>query len=91
VLIAAGGFQAGRAWAAAAAIVLLSLGFLGLAHALLETIAGKSRRRDRNLAPGLRGVTALAATAVVLLAALVAAAVWLPGSDVVDALLRGTT
>ena len=91
VLIAAGGFQAGRAWAAAAAVVLLSLGFLGLAHALLETIAGKSRRRDRNLALGLRGVTALTATAVVLLAALVAAAVWLPGSDVVDALLRGAT
>ena len=33
VLIVAGGFQAGRTWAAAAAALLLALGFLGLAHA----------------------------------------------------------
>ena len=46
VLIVAGGFQAGRPWAAAAAAVLLALGFLGLAHALLETTVGKRRRRD---------------------------------------------
>lgn len=89
VLIAAGGFQAGRSWAAAAAVLLLSLGFLGLAHALLETTAGKSRRRDRRRAPGLRGVAVLTAAAVVLLALLVGAGIWLPGSDIVDALMRG--
>jgi hypothetical protein len=40
---------------------------------------------------GLRGVTALAAVSVVLLLALTAVAVRLPGSEVVDALLRGAS
>jgi len=85
VLIVASGFRAGRPWAAGAATVLLALGFLGLLHALLETTVGKARRR--NASPrGLRGVVALAAVSVVLLLALAAAAVWLPGADVVDSL-----
>ncbi len=54
VLIVAGGFQVGRPWAAGAAAILLALGFLGLAHALIETTIGKPRRRDRDAAPGLR-------------------------------------
>ena len=89
VLIIAGGFQAGRSWAAAAATVLLALGFLGLVHALIETTAGKGGRRDPALAPGLRSVTALTRVSVVLLAGLTLAAVWLPGSDIVQALTRG--
>ncbi len=51
VLIVAGGFQVGRPWAAAAAAILLALGFLGLAHALIDTVAGKPRRRDRRDGP----------------------------------------
>jgi hydrogenase-4 component F len=89
VLIVAGGFQAGRPWAAAAMALLLALGFLGLAHALLETTAGKARRR-RPRASGLRTVTALASVSVVLLLALTAAAAWLPGTALVDALVEGT-
>jgi len=89
VLIVAGGFQAGRPWAAAAATVLLALGFLGLAHALLETTAGKARRRDTAEAPGLRGVVALTAVSVVLLLALAGAGLWLPQTELVEALLRG--
>jgi hydrogenase-4 component F len=89
VLILAGGFQAGYPWAAAAATVLLALGFLGLAHALIETTAGKSRRRERGAVPGLRGVTVLASASVFLLLALVAAAFWLPGSEFVAALAKG--
>ncbi len=89
VLIVAGGFQAGRPWAAAAATVLLAIGFLGLAHALLETTAGKARRRDTAEAPGLRGVVALAAVSVVLLLALAGAGLWLPETELVQALLRG--
>ena len=52
MLIVAGGFQAGRAWAAAAPRVLLALGFLGLAHALIETTVGKPHRRDRDAGAG---------------------------------------
>ena len=50
VLIVAGGFQAGRPWAAAATALLLALGFLGLAHALIETTGGKAHRRDHRSA-----------------------------------------
>ena len=90
VLIVAGGFEAGRSWAAAAARVLLALGFLGLAHALIETTAGKGRRRDAALAPGLRGVVAL--TARLGRAARSGSpppALWLPGTELVEALAKG--
>jgi hydrogenase-4 component F len=90
LLIVAGGFQAGRSWAAAATALLLALGFLGLAHALLETTAGKSRRREQPTR-GLRTLAGIAGVSVVLLLALTAAAAWLPGSDLVEALLRGTS
>jgi hydrogenase-4 component F len=88
VLIVAGGFAAGRPWTAAAAAVLLALGFLGLAHTLLETVAGKAHARE-SAAPGLRGVVLLTGAAVPCLLALTAAAVWLPGSAVVHALVEG--
>ena len=41
ILIIAGGFQAGHAWAAASA-ALLALGFVGLTHALVETTGGRT-------------------------------------------------
>jgi hydrogenase-4 component F len=85
VLIVAGGFQAGRAWAAAAAALLLGLGFLGLAHNLLETAAGKARRREGG-APGLRSLAVLTGVSALLLLGLALAALWLPGTDLVDAL-----
>jgi len=88
VLIVAGGFQAGRPWAAAATALLLALGFLGLAHALIEATGGRRRRRVE-AAAGVRTLGALAGASVVLLLALTAAAVWLPGSDLVDALAKG--
>jgi hydrogenase-4 component F len=90
VLIIAGGFEAGRAWEAAAAAGLLALGFLGLGHALLETIAGRTHRRAPGSPIGLRTVVALTAVATVALLALTAAAPWLPGSEIVDALLETT-
>jgi hydrogenase-4 component F len=90
VLIVAGGFEAGRSWEAAAAAALLALGFLGLGHALLETIAGRTHRRAPGSPVGLRTVVALTAVATVALLALTAAAPWLPGSEIVDALLETT-
>ena len=89
VLIIAGGFEAGRSWAAAGATALLALGFLGLAHALLESTFGKARRRDRSRPAGLHGVTALTGVSTCLLLGLAAAALWLPGAAIVDALLKG--
>jgi hydrogenase-4 component F len=89
VLIVAGGFQAGRPWAASATALLLALGFLGLAHALIETTAGDSPPREHGPVAGLRGVTVLTAVSVVLLLGLAVAAVALPGSALVDALVRG--
>ena len=88
VLIVAGGFQAGRPWSAALAALLTALGFLGLAHTMIETIAGK-RLSGRRAATGLRTVVALGAVSTVLLLGLTGAALWLPGSDIVKALAQG--
>jgi hydrogenase-4 component F len=87
VLIIAGGFAAGRTWEAAAAAILLALGFLGLGHALLETIAGKSHRRAPDPPVGLRTVVALTAVAAVVLLTLTVLAPWLPSSELVEAML----
>jgi hydrogenase-4 component F len=89
VLIVAGGFQAGRTWAAVAAAIVLALGFIGLMHSLIETTAGKARRRDAGLVPGLGGVAVATAVALTLSAALAGGAFWLPGSHLVEALARG--
>jgi hydrogenase-4 component F len=89
VLIVAGGFAAGRPWTAAATAALLALGFLGLAQALIATLAGRARRRGKPAPPGLRGVRVLTGFAVVCLLGLTAASLWLPGSAIARALVRG--
>ena len=91
VMIVAGGFAAGRPWTAAACAALLALGFLGLAHALIETTAGRSGpgAAGSGKPHGLRPVVVLASVAGVGLLALTAAAVLIPGSDFAYALLRG--
>jgi hydrogenase-4 component F len=89
VLIVAGGFQAARAWPAGIAAALLALGFLGLAHALVEITVGRARGRPRSRAPRARGLAALAGVSLALLLCLTAVAPWLPGSELVDALARG--
>jgi hydrogenase-4 component F len=90
VLIIAGGFAAGRPWTAGIAAALLALGFLGLAQALIELVAGKARARGSGATvPGLRGAALLGGVSVVLLAVLTAAAFWLPGSDLARALAQG--
>jgi hydrogenase-4 component F len=89
ILIVAGGFDAGNGWAASAAAVLLALGFLGLAHALMDTTGGKAHRRDPAHAPGLRLVVVLGSIATVLLLGLACVAFWLPGTGIVEALVEG--
>ncbi len=90
ILVIAGGFQAGHPWAATGTAALLALGFVGLAHALIEVTGGRAHRRDRSRAPGLRPVVALASVATVILLALAVAAFWLPDTDIVEALALGT-
>ena len=89
LLIVAGGFQAGRPWSAGLAIVLLGLAFVGLVHSLIETTAGKAHRRDIGVPPGLRSVGLLAAVCLVLLAVLAGVALWLPGTHLSEALVKG--
>ncbi len=89
VLIVAGGFQAGRPWEAGLAALLLALGFLGLAHALLETTLGAAQRRAGESVPGLRRLTVVAAATLIALLALTAVSPWLPGSDLVTSFLPG--
>jgi hydrogenase-4 component F len=87
VLIVAGGFQSGRPWVATVAAALLGLGFLGLAHALIETTVGAARRGRRPVRVG--ALAAVAVVATVALLALTLAAPLLPGSELVTALQDG--
>jgi hydrogenase-4 component F len=89
VLIVAGGFEAGRGWAAGIAALLLALGFLGLAHALIETTVGRTRTRLRTPRERRPALAALAAVSLLLLLCLTALAPWLPGSELVDTLVQG--
>jgi len=91
LMILAGGYEAGWAWAAAAATVLLALGFVGLMHSLIETTVGSPHQRTHGQIPGLRALGPLTAISAALLLALAAAAPWLPGTAVVDALVKGIT
>jgi hydrogenase-4 component F len=89
VLIVAGGFEAGRGWPAGIAALLLALGFLGLAHALIETTVGRARTRLGTPPQRRPALTALAAVSLLLLLCLTALAPWLPGSELVDTLAQG--
>lgn len=89
VLIVAGGFQAGRGWVAGIAAVLLALGFLGLAHALIETTVGRPRGRSAERAPGRRGLAILTGVSLALMLALALVGAWLPASNLVDVLSEG--
>jgi hydrogenase-4 component F len=89
ILVIAGGFEAGRSWAAAGTAIMLALGFVGLAHALVETTGGRPRRRDRAQLPGILALSVLGAAATLMLLVLAGAAFWLPDTDIVEALLRG--
>jgi hydrogenase-4 component F len=89
LMVALGGVRAGYTAAAVVALILLALGFLGLCHALIEEVAGRRRGRRPGNPPARRPVAWLAAGSLVLLPALAAAALALPGSAIADALVRG--
>jgi hydrogenase-4 component F len=91
VMILLGGMEAGLLVVVAIATVLLALGFLGLAQALIEALLGGRRRRGAGVNPrSARAVGLLAGVATVALLGVTVAAYALPGSSLVEALMRGS-
>jgi hydrogenase-4 component F len=89
VLILLGGLAAGHVVVVAVAAGLLSLGFLGLAHALIEGVAGDgpaTPRRHRRTERRLAALTGLVACALL---ALSATAYALPESGLIRDLMQG--
>lgn len=87
VLILAGGVAGGLAWVSAVAAVLLALGFLGVAHVLIDGLAGRPSGRPPRGARSVLQIGILTGVAVAAQAALVVAAYRLPGSELVGTFL----
>ncbi|MHB0980134.1 MAG: proton-conducting transporter transmembrane domain-containing protein [Thermoleophilia bacterium] len=86
VLILMGGFMSGHTLSAAAAALLLSLGFLGLAQSLVEGLLARGRSTRSGAVRGAREVKWIGMVSAVVLALLALAAPWLPDSVVVHSL-----
>ncbi len=88
VMILLGGMDAGLIGVSSIAAVLLALGFLGLAHALLEGLLGTKRGPHPRPSRSAQAVALLCGATALALIALTVAAYALPGSDIVAALMR---
>jgi hydrogenase-4 component F len=82
-----GGFVAGNTVAASLAAALLALGFLGLIHALIEAMAGRSAARASVRIPG-RQIAPVTIVFLIGLIALAGGAMTAPHSSIVEALAR---
>lgn len=91
LLILAGGIAAGHLVVALIAAALLALGFLGLAHALIEGLLGGEHHRPWRRGRSIRTAERLAWTMGFGLLALSACAYLLPGSTAVRMLMGGLT
>jgi hydrogenase-4 component F len=90
LMILLAGIDAGLLAVSTVAAILLALGFLGLAHALLEGLfGGRGRRGTGPRSRSARAVALLTGVAVAALAAVTVAAYLLPGSGLVEGLTRG--
>ncbi|MGH2975800.1 MAG: proton-conducting transporter membrane subunit [Solirubrobacterales bacterium] len=87
VMILLGGMDAGLMAVSSIAATLLALGFLGLAHALLEGLMGERRGPRLRPSRSAQAIGILSGAAALALLALTVAAYALPGSDVVAALM----
>lgn len=88
LMILLGGMEAGLMAVSAVAAVLLALGFLGLAHALLEGLMGERRGPRFRPSRSAQAIGVLAGAAAVALLGLTIVAYALPGSEIVAALMR---
>jgi hydrogenase-4 component F len=87
VMILLGGMDAGLLGVSSVAAILLALGFLGLAHALIEGLLGDRKRGGARPSPrSARAVALLGSVAAAALLALTVTAYALPGSELVAAL-----
>jgi hydrogenase-4 component F len=84
-----GGIEAGRTTVVVVAATLLAAGFLGLAHVLIEGLVGRPRGHRREAPVAMTELRWLVAGSALLLAAISAAALLLPGSGVIEAIARG--
>jgi hydrogenase-4 component F len=82
-----GGFVSGNTVAASLAAALLALGFLGLIHALIEAMAGRSSTGPRVRIPA-RQTAPVTVVFLIGLIAVAAGAVAVPHSSLVEALAR---
>ncbi len=91
MLVLWGAAQAGLAWVAVVAALLLALGFLGMGHALVESLGGRPSGRRPSGPRGTRLVLALTCASVAVLLALTALAHRLPDSALVLSLFGGSS
>jgi len=89
LLILLGGLAAGEPAVTIAAAALLALGFLGLAHALIEGLVGEPRPRHWRPGRGARQIARLTAACTAGMLTVTVLACLLPGSDLVAFFMRG--
>jgi hydrogenase-4 component F len=89
LLVLLGGVAAGKLAVTIVAAALLGLGFLGLAHALIEGLAGGERQRPWRRGRTVRAVERLTAAVGLGLIALAVSAYFLVDSTLVQTLMAG--
>ena len=89
ILVLAGGAEAGLTWVVVVAAGLLALGFLGMAHTLVEGLGGRGTGRRPSSPRGTRPILTMTCVATVLLLALTVLAHRLPDSTLLHSLSGG--
>ena len=89
LLILLGGFSAGETVVTIVAAGLLALGFLGLAHALIEGLVGEPRPRRWRPGRSARQLVRLTIVCTAGMLVVTVLACLLPGSQTVEQLMRG--
>ncbi len=89
ILVLAGGAAAGLTWVVVIAAALLGLGFLGMAHTLVEGLGGRPSGRRPTGPRGTRPIFVITCASVGVLLALAVFAQRLPDSTLVQTLAGG--